>query len=398
MRILQFCNKSPYPSKEGGPIAMNTITEMLWQQGHSVKIVAVSTPKYKVDSLRMDDAYRQKTAFEWVWVDTRFRLSKALHSLLKNTSYHVDRFRSKALEQKLIDLLRRETFDVIIIETVYLAVYRDVIRKHSHAKLILRAHNVEHTIWEQIAQNTTVGLKKIYLSRLAKQLETFERNAIETFDKIWCISPCDKDWFAAQSKHVAVEAIPFGIDEDRIALQTSPVCLDNLFSLGSMDWYPNKEGLVWFLDTVWNAIHTRYPHLVFKIAGRNMPDSFYRIRQKGGEIVGEVADANQFMQDNGILIVPLWAGSGIRIKIIEAMSIGKVVITTTVGIKGIAATNREHFLLADTLDEFINAVAFCMENPKQSEQIGENARQLIQTQYNNRLIAEQLNRSLTDLR
>ncbi len=394
MRILQFCNKSPYPPKEGGPIAMNAITQMLIKQGHTVKVLAINTPKYSVDEDTINILYRQQTNIELVWVDTQFYIFPAILSLIKNTSYHVDRFKSKKLEQKLKELLLDNDFDIVFLETVYLAVYADVIRKYSSAKLILRAHNVEHTIWEQIAKNTTTGFKKTYFTILAGQLRKFERNAICLFDAILCIATKDKLWFSSQNNNIPVDVIPFGIDIHELSQNTVYPDCTNLFSIASMDWYPNIEGIQWFLNNVWGKIHTVYPDLIFRIAGRNMPDSLKNVQLRNIDIVGEVDDAGQFIQENGILIVPLLSGSGIRIKIIEAMSMGKIVITTSIGLEGIAAKDKEHILLADTPQAFVEAVKFCMENPSQCQQIGKNAQQFIKENHNNSLISLRLENNL----
>jgi len=394
MRILQFCNKSPYPPKEGGPIAMNAITKILINQGHSVKIVAINTPKYSVNQNKIDEQYRKKTEMELVWVNTRFRIIFALLSLLKNTSYHVERFKSKSLRIRLKELLLKNNFDIVIMETVYLSVYADLIRKYSSAKLILRSHNVEHLIWEQIAKNTPKGLKKTYLSILAKQLKQFEKKSIPLFDAILCISPTDKLWFAAQNNNIPIEVIPFGIDIDTIPNNITPCYCNNLFSIASMDWYPNIEGIRWFLDNVWEQIHHFYPNLVFRIAGRNMPDSLKQTHLKNIDIVGEVNNAQEFMLKNGILIVPLWSGSGIRIKIIEAMAMGKVVITTSIGMEGICAEDKKHILIANSPQNFVEAVTFCMKNPAICKQIGKNAQQFIKENYNNEKISKKIHQLL----
>jgi glycosyltransferase involved in cell wall biosynthesis len=336
-----------------------------------------------VQTENIDPLYAQKTEIEWVWVDTRFRLRGALKSLLKNSSYHVDRFKSKQLAQKLKEILLQENFDIVILETAYLSDYVKMIREHSSAEIILRAHNVEHLIWKRIAENTHNKIKKCYLSLLAKQLERFEKDAITVFDLIFCISPTDARWFCEQNKNVPVRVVPFGVDIEDTPQEAIPFRCDNLFSIASMDWYPNLEGIQWFLDNVWKKIHYLYPDLVFRIAGRNMPETLKRLQMQNVEIVGEVVDARLFMQENGILIVPLWSGSGIRIKIIEAMATGKVVITTSIGLEGIMAIDRKHVLIADTPEMFVEAVKFCVENLHLCEQIGKNAQQLIRENHNN---------------
>jgi glycosyltransferase involved in cell wall biosynthesis len=382
MKALQICNKSPYPAKEGGPIAMNAITQMLQNQGYEVKILAINTPKYFVSTDEVDADYQQKTAIEWIWVDNRVKMRSAIVSLLKNTSYHADRFKSKPFEEKIREILSEEQFDVLVLETVYLSVYINVIRKYFSGRLILRAHNVEHLIWERIAKNTFFGLKKLYLSLLARQLKSFEKSVISRYDEIWCISAQDKQWFEEQNRNKLVKLVPFAVKSESISTKKIDYQCNNLFFLGSMDWYPNKEGVVWFLDNVWNAVHEKYPDLTFRIAGRNIPAHWQQLNYEGVEIVGEVASAADFLEENGVLVVPLWSGSGIRIKIIEAMAVGKVIITTTIGLEGINAIHKKHVLLADTADEFTDAITFCLHHPEQCREIGENARQFIREEHN----------------
>jgi glycosyltransferase involved in cell wall biosynthesis len=347
-----------------------------------VKILAINTPKYFVSTEDVDADYQQKTAIEWIWVDNRVNMRSAAVSLLKNSSYHVDRFKSKQFEEKITEILSAETFDIVVLETVYLSVYVNVIRKYFSGRLILRAHNVEHLIWESNAKNTFFGLKKLYLSLLARQLKTFEKSVISRYDEIWCISAQDMQWFENQNRNKLVKLVPFGIKSENISNKTIHYQCNNLFFLGSMDWYPNKEGIVWFLDNVWNTLHQKYPDLTFRIAGRNIPLHWQQLDYKGVEIVGEVESAADFLEENGVLVVPLWSGSGVRIKIIEAMAVGKVIITTTIGLEGINAIHKKHVLLADTENEFVDAVTFCLQQPEQCQKIAENARQFILKNHN----------------
>jgi glycosyltransferase involved in cell wall biosynthesis len=381
MKALQICNKSPYPAKEGGPIAMNAVTQLLQKQGYEVKILAVNTPKYFVSTEEVDADYQQQTAIEWIWVDNRVKVYSAFVSLLKNSSYHVDRFESKEFAAKITEILSGEKFELVVLETVYLSVYVDVIRNCFSGRLVLRAHNVEHLIWERIAKNTFFGLKKLYLSLLARQLKSFEKSVISRYDEIWCISAQDMQWFENQNRNKLVKLVPFCIKNENISNKTINYQCNNLFFLGSMDWYPNKEGVVWFLDNAWAAIHQKYPDLSFRIAGRNIPPHWKQLNYSGVEIVGEVENAADFLEENGVLVVPLWSGSGVRIKIIEAMAMGKVIITTSLGLEGINAIHKQHVLLANTANEFVDAVTFCLQQPEQCQAIAENARQFIRENH-----------------
>ncbi len=391
MKILQICNKSPYPVKEGGPIAMNALTESLLQLGHQVKILAVNTPKYHVDKENVDTGYLQRTQIEWVDIDTNFSVKGALACLLKNQSYHVKRFYSKTFEKKLIEILRQQ-FDIVILETVYMAVYYDIIRKNSSAKIVLRSHNVEHKIWQRVGENTKNPVKRCYIHILARQLKNFEQKMAQKCNAVWTISQYDRQFFAS---FAPVEVLPFatnlpakveGLKEKK-----------NLFMLGSMDWQPNIEGTLWFVYEIFPLICTQFPNIQLKIAGRKIPHQWYNIKHPNIEIVGEVPSAKQFMQENGALVVPLLSGSGIRIKIVEALSLGKTVITTTIGKEGLDVCSGKHLFIADNAKQFAQAVKTYFEDEALCGQMSANAVEYIQENHSYSVINKRLEQLLANL-
>ena len=164
----------------------------------------------------------------------------------------------------------------------------------------------------------------------------------------------------------------------------------SLFHIGSMDWMPNLEAVNWFLEEVWNKIHTEIPQVRLYLAGRKMPESLLNANYPNVSIVGEVPDSMYFIESKKINIVPLLSGSGIRVKIIEAMSVGKTVISTTIGAEGIDYTNEENILIADTPDEFVKQIKRCVEDNEFCSQIGKNAYDLVATHYNNELLTKKL--------
>ncbi|MBE9480552.1 MAG: glycosyl transferase family 1, partial [Bacteroidetes bacterium] len=144
MKILMLCNKSPYPPKEGGPIAMNMIIEGLIDANHQVKVLAINTNKYFTNINEIPEEYRKKTNIEAVYIDLSIKPLDAFLNLFTNKSYHVQRFISKNFENKLIEILKNESFDIIQLETLFITPYIETIRKYSKAKIVLRAHNIEH--------------------------------------------------------------------------------------------------------------------------------------------------------------------------------------------------------------------------------------------------------------
>ena len=388
MKILLICNKSPYPPREGGPIAINMMVEGLLQAGHRVKVLAMNTNKYFVRSEDIPIDYLAKTGIEFINVDLRIKWVKALANLITNRSYHIERFISHVFRTRLIEILKKDEFDIIQFEMLYTTPYLDTARKYSKARMIFRAHNIEHLIWERIAETSSGLPKKFYLHHLVKTLKKYELSVIPRFDGIAAITENDAEFFRNYNSQVI--AIPFGIDLTDYPVPIAYQGPVSLFSIGAMNWIPNAEGIRWFLENVWPDIHKQFPLLKYHIAGREMPSWMQEFKYENVVIEGEVADAMEFMHQHTIMIVPLFSGSGIRIKIIEGMASGKTIISTTIGAEGIGYRNRENILIADQPCEFFEMISVCIDDPYLAGRIGENAGLLIRQQYDRDPIIRQL--------
>jgi polysaccharide biosynthesis protein PslH len=382
MNILQICNKSPYPPKEGGPIAMYNLAEGLIHAGHNVDILAISTNKYFVDIEELPEDYRKKTSFSFVYIDTSVRLTDAILNLFSSESYHMQRFDSEEMHKKLIDILLKKKFDIIQFETIYVGPYINTIRKYSNARIVLRAHNIEHLIWKRIASKVKNPLKRIYLYYLAEKLRKYENHIFNSVDGIACISKIDTGFIGKSEVAIPLETVPFGMMvADNIIV---PELSGNLtfFYIGSMDWIPNQEAIKWFLDYCMPLIAEKFPKNKIFLAGRNMPSWVSSYKYSNLEIIGEVNNAIEFINSHDIMLVPLFSGSGVRIKILEGMSLGKVIISTTIGAEGINCTDGKNILIADTPEQFIEKFRFCIDNPDDSKMVGANALTLVKERHN----------------
>ena len=390
MNIFLICNKSPYPPKEGGPIAMNAMVEGLVRAGHTVKVLAINTNKYFIDPEDVPEHYRKKTKLETVYVNLSIKPVDAFLNLFTTKSYHVVRFITRELDKKIKEILENEKFDIVQLETLYVAPYVDTIRKHSNAKIVLRAHNIEHLIWERIAGNCKNPVKKFYLNHLFKTLKKFELETISKVDGIAAITGNDAIFFKKYGSGTPVTDIPFGVNPEEYKLNDIKPEFPSLFHLGSMNWVPNQEGIRWFLEHVWPPVNKMFPDLKFWLAGRMMPDWLLNAHYPGVEVVGEVDSASDFIQSKMVMIVPLFSGSGIRIKIIEGMALKRPVISTAIGAEGINCISGENILIADTAEEYIQWIRQCVEDKQFCNEIGNNARTLIENEHNNDKIIERL--------
>lgn len=395
MKVLQLCLKPPYPPVDGGTLAMNSITQGLLDAGCEVRVLSVCSEKHPVRTGQMTEEYLRATRFEAVEVDLRVRPLAALTALLCGESYNVKRFESRDFEHRLAEILDHETFDIVHVESIFLAPYVETIRRHSQARIVLRAHNVEHQIWQRTAAREKNPLKRWYLKKLALALRVYELEHLPSFDGIACITKDDADLFrhtpapSGRSCGRPIVDLPFGIISPEIS-ENVGVEENSLFHIGSMDWMPNEESVRWFLSDVWPLLHKELPQVRLYLAGRKMPQDLMDADIEGVRIVGEVPDATYFISSKQINVVPLLSGSGIRVKIIEAMSIGKTVVTTTIGAQGIDYTDGHDLLIANTPEEFVSQIRRCVDNPEFCHQIGQNAFNLIASHYDNRTLTRRL--------
>ena len=389
MKILLLCNKPPYPASEGGPMAMNSIITGLLDAGHQVKVMAINSDKYHVKASDIPDDYKKKTGIELIKVDLRVRPMKAFLNLFTKKSYHVERFISERFKKKLKQLLEKEHFDMVQLEMLYMTPYVETIRENSKAMIVLRAHNVEHKIWERIAKETKFFLKRWYINHLAKTLKEYELNALETVDGIAAITRKDAAFFRKYCSKPIID-IPYGVYPEEFTPKYEIEGKPKFYHIGSMNWMPNEEGIRWFIDEVLPKTIEKVPDFVYHLAGRSMPEWLTTLKSLHVNVIGEVPDAKAFVAQHDVAIVPLLSGSGIRIKIIESMAMGKTVITTRVGAEGILYDEDVNIIIAENKAKMVEAIRSLNENPQNAVRIGHAARKLVEETYDNRKIIARL--------
>lgn len=360
---------------------MHAMIKGLHKAGHDVKVIAMNTNKYHVEPGDLPEEFLEMSKIEYVDIDLSVTPVKALANLFSKRSLHVSRFESEAFKQKIKEVLRKERFDIIQLELLYMTPYLDVIRQYSDAPVVLRSHNIEYRIWERITANTRNPLKRYYLNMLTKRLKKYETVTMHLFDGIIPISKVDANFYLEHGFNKPVKDISFVIDLSQYRPHKNDD-FPSLFHLGVMNWMPNEEGIQWFLDHVWPKVHAMFPTLKLYLAGRSMPAWLSELDMANVEVVGEVEDAQEFMLSKSVMIVPLFSGSGIRIKIIEGMALSKAIISTTIGAEGINHTHGSDILIADTPQEFIEAIATCVNNRSLCLKMGTNARALIEQDFN----------------
>ena len=391
MKILQIFNKFPYPLKDGESMAVNYLSKSLAELGCEITLLTMNTSKHYFHFTHLPPELGHYKAIHYVDLNNEVNWKGAFLNLFTSESYHVSRYNSSQFSQKLTELLQLENFDFIHLETLYVTQYIPLIRKYSDAVVVLRSHNVEFEIWQRVADNTRFFLKRWYVNYLTRKLRKFEVKQIQKIDLLLAITDRDLKTFRSLGYLQSAKIIPIGLDtSDYLAMDKSVFSNPSMSFIGSLDWIPNVEGLEWFLNDIWPLLHAKYPELTFHVAGRNMKPELQHLQIPNVTFYGEVEDAKKFINTCPIMVVPLLSGSGMRVKILEGMFLGRIVITTSLGLEGINAKDRNQVLVAETVQEFVRKVDFCFDHPVLSQHISHRAQVFAARHYDNLEIGREL--------
>jgi len=390
MRILYLSNKAPFPPKDGGSIATLALVNSFARAGHETTVLAMNTRKHHVTPFEIPEEITSRTILHLAEVPARITFWGALKNFFfSRLPYNAERFIDKNYRKSLEILLMSHHYDVIQLEGLYVTPYIPVIRKYSKSLIVYRSHNIEHQIWQRMVKHAH-GVKKLYLQILTRRLRRFEESAINQYDLLVPITARDEMYLNRMGNTKPSLVIPAGVDLSSSKMEELPFEM-NLFTIGALDWAPNQEGIEWFLDECFPSVIPQIPHVRFKVAGRNAPDWFVeKLNRSNVDYMGEVEDASLFMQQNGVMVVPLLSGSGMRVKIVEGMSNKKPIVTTTVGCEGIEAENGKHIFITDDPSEFSKYVVTLLNDKELVKTVGEAASQFIFENYDNRQLTREL--------
>lgn len=382
MKILLLCNKSPWPPKDGGSAATLCMIKGLSESKVLVTVLAFNTTKHFTDEGEMPEEYRNNVVFHKVNLNTGINPVKLILNLLfSKKPYSTERFKSRDFERKLSDLLEND-FDIIQIEGLALAHYHNLIRRKTAAKIVFRPHNIEGHIWSQLADEETNPFMKSYLRILSGRLKRAEREIVNHFDAIAAITAGDLGWFKSNGlSRPSIVTLP-GVDVNNLRGITE-IFSKKVFFIGALDWLPNINGIRWFIKEVWPSVSKAVPDATFDVAGRNASVKTGRLI-KGDNMFfhGEVTSSSDFMIDKPVMVIPLFSGSGIRMRIIEGMSIGRCIVTTSRGAEGIYFENKRNIFIADTPGDFADCIIKLLKNADLQKQIAENAIENVRENYN----------------
>jgi glycosyltransferase involved in cell wall biosynthesis len=281
-------------------------------------------------------------------------------------------------------LAKKTNYDLVVYEHITSMMLAPIVKRAiSNAKTIIDAHNIDYKLTEDKTRRD--------------QTKDIESNFYKEVDYFWACSQMDvKELESMNQNRITGEVVPNGVDSNKKPFHKIKKGLTKkLLFCGSLNYQPNQEGLLWFYDTVWPLIIKHIHDVELTIIGRGdlSPYKHFENDQRI-KLIGEVEDVAPYYKKSYISIVPLLNGSGTRLKILEAMSFGNPIVTTSIGAEGIKATHEKEVLIADTSEAFANSIVDIIRMHLNGEALRYKALELVQSTYDWNIIGEQLNKTL----
>lgn len=385
-RVLYLTQVLPYPLNTGARVRQYYVLRHLARQ-HQVTLVsfvrADDKPEHVAHLQTVCHAVHTVPMVRSRWRDIRAALKGALTRL----PIVIARDEIAPMQQTLARLMASESFDVVHADQVSMSKYG---LQGQGSRRVLDLHNAMYLVTARLATHETNPLKRAIYQREARALARYEAELCARYDQVTFVTDEDRQLIEEQIKRWKVR-VP-----DR-RFTTIPICIDpsdkrpvtpiaqpqRITALGVMFWPPNAEGVLWFAQEIWPHIHAQQPDLTFTVVGKNPPDYLTQLHGTAGiEVLGYVPDVGKILAETAAFVVPLRAGGGMRVKILDTWSWGLPIVSTSIGAEGIEICDGENILIADEPEAFSAAVLRAVTDHDLNRRLRVNGRRWVEEKYN----------------
>jgi len=375
-KILALTSRLPYPPREGHQLRSWHMLRALAKQHEVTLLSFVRDDDAPGAAGPLRDAVAQLEMFPIPSEQSRASLGFSLaRGLLGSNPFVVEKYASTDMRRRIAELLSHA--DIVHVDMLPLASLIGPTR----VPMVLNAHNVEHELLQRRIDIETRPLHRAFLRTQVARLRRFETMVCRRAARILACSETDAQQLSAIAPQTPITVVPNGVDTQAIPVSNEPPRANRMIFVGQMSWFPNRDGVVWFLDEILPRIVRARPDAQFALVGKNAGLHVPASLAPNVQLLGFVDDLVPVMQEAAVYIVPLRAGSGTRLKVLEAMAFGKAIVTTHIGSEGIALDDGDHAIYADSADDFAAAVVRVMDDPALAERLGRRARELAVARY-----------------
>ncbi len=394
IRVLFLSPTVPFPLTDGGRIRVFNLLKQIATK-NDVTLLALETQPTDAEGV----AALQQLGVQVHLVPNaptlpRLSVGTLIKAFLKRQPITVARYDLPAYRQKFKELIATETFDLVHYEMFHTAQF------HTEARLpgVLSQQNVDSAIWRRLCDETVNPFYKFAYWTQQLAFQRYERVLSPKFDAVTCTSDIDAAVFQQHCAEDVIEIIPNGVDVSHYQPDFASEAPAHLIYIGSMDWYPNEDAVGFFSDEVLPQVQENVPEVRFSIVGGNPSARVQKLAEREGIVVtGRVPEIKPYFAEATVFVVPLRIGSGTRLKILEALAMGKAIVSTAVGAEGLDLRDGEEIFIADEPAAFADAVTRLLTDVPLRRRIGENGRARVKQDYDWRSIGEKLHRRYTKI-
>ena len=394
MKILFLSPTVPFPLTDGGRIRVFNLLKQIAQKS-DVTLLALETQPTDVEGV----AQLQQLGIQVHLVPNaptlpRLSFGTLVNAFFKRQPITVARYDLPAYRQQFRELIATDTFDLVHYEMFHTAQFRT----ETDLPGVLSQQNVDSAIWRRLCGETVNPFYKFAYWTQQLTFQRYERVLSPKFEALACTSDIDAAVFQRHCAEDVIEIIPNGVDVAHYQPDFSAEASAHLIYIGSMDWYPNEDAVSFFTDEVLPRIYAEVPEVKFSIVGGNPSARVQKLAEREGVVVtGRVPEIKPYFAEATVFVVPLRIGSGTRLKILEALAMGKAIVSTSVGAEGLDLKDGEEIFIADEPTAFTEAVTRLLKDPSLRRRIGESGRARVEQDYDWRSIGEKLHQLYTKI-
>ena len=388
LRVLWVTPKWLFPANDGARIASTQLLRQLRSKPIEIDLCSIVQEGDPVD-LEHAKSDLGVERVNLVWRSGNQGLSQKFLNFLQNPFYPITLapYATKEVAEQMKALLRDKRYDLIVFDGLHASAWRDL-SDSGEAEIAYRAHNVESELWFQAAKEATNPLKKIILVAQGKLVKKIETELASDSHYLFPVSLNDEEKFKNYPLQGKIKTLPIGI---QIASDQEPKSAPNtrkLLFVGRLDWPPNRDGLSWVLKNVWAQVYEKNPDLELTIVGSGN-SSWLRSYGMfpGVKVEGAVKDLAPYYEDCVATLVPVFYGSGTRVKAIESSLYGRACISTAIGVEGMGLSPNEHYYPAETVEEWVRCLSSL--TPNHALEVGRRAKAHAKQLFNPESIASQ---------
>lgn len=318
-------------------------------------------------------------------------LASLLLNVFSSKPYSITKYYSNHLKKQFADLLEKNEYNVIQFEGLFVAYLLNVARSiKKFTPIVLRQHNVESVIRERLFRNSRFLPARLWLLLQYRRFLAYEADICVRFDRCFMITRDDEQKIEELSPGVRASVIPGGVDCSYFYPQNITEEPYSIVFIGVMDWLPNVEGIYWFCNEVFPQIKRKIPASKLYIVGSDPPNDVKKLANNDVIITGFVDDVRAYMAKGQVFIVPLKSGSGMRIKILNALAMARPVVSTSIGCEGIGVMDGKNIYIADTAEQFAKKITELLNNENERRRLGSEGLNLVKEKYQWERVIEEI--------